>query len=256
MTAMLTGKVVAITGASSGIGRGTAIAAARHGARAVIVADIAPDPREGGEPTAELVSRAGCVARYHHTDVTRRSSIDAMVDATEDLGGIDLMVCNAGIGLEDDTVDISEADFHKVLSVNLDGALFSAQAAANQMRRLRKQGSIVFVSSMGGMRGSGFTVAYCTSKGGVRLLAASMADGLGPHGIRVNSVCPGLIDTHMLRSSAIVSEAARVMTERMPLRRLAEPEEVGDVIAWLGSDYASYVTGVSLPVDGGLTAVV
>lgn len=253
---MLEKKVVVVTGAASGIGRAVAIAAARHGAKAVVVADLVPTPREGGLPTTEEIAALGVPARFHATDVTSRAEVADLVESTVDLGGVDVMVCNAGIALGVDDAEVSEEDYRRLMAVNVDGVLFSAQAAARQLRALGKPGSIVLMASMGGLVGAGMTVAYSTSKGGVVLMAKALADALGPDGIRVNAVCPGLVDTLMLRATPGVSSATESFRQRTPLRRLASAAEVGDAVTWLGSDLSSYVTGIALPVDGGLTAVI
>jgi L-rhamnose 1-dehydrogenase len=256
MSDILSGKVVVVTGASSGIGRAIALASARHQAKAVFVADITDTPREGGSPTAEEIEKLGVPARFLTTDVTRREDLDALIDATEEFGGVDVMVCNAGITLRADTADVTEDDLHRLMAVNLDGVLFGAQAASQQMRSRNRPGSIVLMSSMGGLVGAHNTVAYSTSKGGLVLMAKALADALGPHGIRVNAICPGTTDTLMLRTTPGVSDTAEEYRQRTPLRRFADPSEIGNAAAWLGSDLASYVTGIALPVDGGLTAVI
>ncbi|VVE32055.1 3-ketoacyl-ACP reductase [Pandoraea iniqua] len=255
-TNILQDKVVVVTGAASGIGRAIAINAARHGAKAVIVSDISETPREGGTPTTREIEALGVPVRFHATDVSQRNQVDALVDAAAAFGGVDVMVANAGITLRADGVDVSEDDFHRLMTVNLDGTLFSAQAAARQMKARGKGGSIVLMASMGGLSGAGMTVAYSTSKGGVVLMAKAMADALGPDGIRVNAVAPGTIDTHLLRTSPGIAEAAEGFRQRTPLRRLGRPEEIGDAVAWLGSDLSSYVTGTALLVDGGLLSVI
>ena len=253
--AMLSGKVVVVTGGSSGIGRAIALATAEHGAAAVIIGDLVDAPREGGESTQALIERQGTSCRFLRTDVARRTDVAALLAAAEAFGGVDLMACNAGMALEADGPDIGAGDFDRLVAVNLGGVLWCAQEAAKQMRSLGKRGSIIFTSSMGGLRGSAKTVVYSATKGGVNLLAASLADALGPDGIRVNAVCPGLVDTQLLRASQAVSAAAREMLKRLPLRRLASAKEVAQVVAWLGSDLSSYITGACIPVDGGLTAV-
>jgi NAD(P)-dependent dehydrogenase (short-subunit alcohol dehydrogenase family) len=255
VTGILKAKTVIITGGSSGIGRGIALAAARHGAKVVIIGDLTDKPREGGETTASLLA-ADTQVVFRRTNVTTVADVDALVDEAEIFGGVDLMVCNAGIALPDDGPDISPEDLGKLMSVNLAGVLASAQSAARQMNRLRKPGSIVLISSMGGIRGAGFTTGYSTTKGGVNMMAAALADAHGPAGIRVNAICPGLIDTALVQSSPTVAAAFEPMRQRMPLRRLGRPDEIGDVVAWLGSDLSSFVTGVALPVDGGQTAVI
>jgi len=253
---ILAGKTVAVTGAASGIGRAIALAAGRHGARAVIAADLTQAPREGGTPTLDALAALNVPARFVQVDVTRRADASRLVDAAEQYGGIDVMVCNAGITLATDGADVAEDDYRRLMAVNLDGVLFGAQAAAARMQARGTRGSIVLMGSMGGLVGAGMTVAYSTSKGGVVLMAKALADALGPDGIRVNAVCPGTIDTSMLRHTPGVAEAAEGFRARTPLRRLGTPDEIGDAVAWLGSDLSSYVTGIALPVDGGLTAVI
>jgi len=256
MSNILEGKVVVVTGAASGIGRAIAITAAKHGAKAVIVSDVTDTPREGGGPTTAEIEALGVAARFHRTDVSKRNEVEALVAAAEEFGGVDVMVCNAGITLRADGVDVAEDDYRRLMAVNLDGPLFGAQAAARQMKAKGKSGSIVLMGSMGGIAGAGMTVAYSTSKGGVVLMAKAMADALGPEGIRVNAVCPGTIDTHLLRTSPGIAEAAEGFRQRTPLRRLGKPSEIGDAVAWLGSDMSSYVTGIALLVDGGLLSVI
>jgi len=253
---ILQGKTVIVTGAASGIGRAVAIAAATHGAKAVLVADLSESPREGGPATTHEIETLGVPTRFVRTDVTRRAESDALVDAAAEFGGVDVMVCNAGITLSSDGANVAEEDYRRLMAVNLDGVLFGAQSAARQMKARGRSGSIVLMSSMGGVQGAGFTVAYSTSKGGIVLMAKALADALGPDGIRVNAVCPGTIDTHLLRSTPAIAQAAEGFRQRTPLRRLGTPSEVGDAVAYLGSDLSSYVSGVALLVDGGLTAVI
>ncbi|MFF1819768.1 SDR family NAD(P)-dependent oxidoreductase [Kribbella sp. NPDC058245] len=256
MSNILAGKVVVVTGASSGLGRATAIAATRHGAKTVLVADLVDTPREGGEPTLDAIAAIGGHAQFVPTDVSKRADVDALVKAARSYGGVDIMVANAGVTAASDRVDVTEEDFDRLIAVNLKGVLFSAQAAAVQMRELGKAGSIVITGSMGGINGSALTVGYSTTKGGVVLMAKSLADALGPDGIRVNAVCPGVIDTHLLHTTPGVAEAVEGFRLRTPLRRLGRPSEVGDAIVWLGSDLASFITGTSLLVDGGLLSVI
>ncbi|MDR7098958.1 NAD(P)-dependent dehydrogenase (short-subunit alcohol dehydrogenase family) [Lysobacter niabensis] len=255
MSDLLSGKVVVVTGAASGIGRAIAIGAAQHGAKAVVVSDVVEAPREGGPNTTSEIEALGVATRFVRTNVSKRDEVDALVAATEEFGGVDVMVCNAGITLRSDGADVAEDDYRRLMSVNLDGVLFCAQAAARQMQALSKPGSIVLMASMGGIAGAGMTVAYSTSKGGVVLMAKAMADALGQSGIRVNSVCPGTIDTALLRNTPGVAEASEGFRQRTPLRRLGKPSEIADAVVWLGSDMSSYVTGIPLLVDGGLLSV-
>lgn len=256
MSDILAGKIVVVTGASSGIGRAIALRVASHGAGAVIVSDIQEDPREGGQPTAEMIAAMGVSSRFVRADVSRRADNDALVEAAREFGGVDVMVLNAGISLRADGLDVTEEDYRRLMAINLDGPLFGSQAAARQMKEFGKAGSIILMGSMGGLAGAGITVAYSTSKGGVTLMAKSLADALGPSGIRVNAVAPGTIDTELLRSTPPIAAAAEGFRQRTPLRRLGQPSEVADAVAFLGSDLSSYVTGIALQVDGGLLSVI
>lgn len=256
MGAMLEKKVVVVTGGASGIGRGIALAAGRHGARLVIVGDLQEDPREGGTTVIDELLSKGTEARFVRTDVADRASLHRLLAAAEDFGGVDIMACNAGITVASDGPDVTEDDYRKLMSVNTDGVLFSAQAAAAQMRALGKSGSIILTASIGGIRGFGGAVAYSSSKGAVRLMAASLADALGPEGIRVNAVCPGFVETHMMASGPVKDLEMPAFLTKNPLRRMGLSSEIGEAVCWLGSDLASFVTGVSLPVDGGISAII
>lgn len=255
MSDILKGKVVVVTGASSGIGRAIALKAAEHSAKAVIVSDVVEIPREGGEPTVVEIEKLGVSGLFVKTDVSQPLENEALVEAAEVYGGVDVMVANAGITLKADGADVAESDYRRLMSVNLDGVLFGAQASARQMKARGKGGSIVLMASMGGIRGAGFTVAYSTSKGGVVLMAKALADALGPDGIRVNAIAPGAIDTALLRTSPGIAEASEGFRKRTPLRRLGKPSEIGDAVAFLGSDMSSFITGTALFVDGGLLSV-
>ena len=142
----------------------------------MIVSDVTETPREGGEPTVAEIEKLGVAARFQRTDVSKRLENDALIEAATEFGGVDVFVANAGITLRSDGADVPEEDYRRLMSVNLDGVLFGAQAAAGQMKKLGKPGSIVLMASMGGIAGAGMTVAYSTSKGGVVLMDKGIAD--------------------------------------------------------------------------------
>jgi NAD(P)-dependent dehydrogenase (short-subunit alcohol dehydrogenase family) len=248
---LLTGQVVVVTGGSSGIGRAICLRAAEEGAAAVVVADIAPIGRDGGEPTAELLAARGFTARYVETDVTVEGAFDAVVAAADELGGCDTWVNDAGIS---DRVAFLEVDLdrlRRVMSVNFEGTFFGSQAAARSMIANGKSGSIVNISSVGGMRGFAHASTYSASKGAVRAFTYALADAVAPHGIRANVVHPGQVDTEMLRVEMNGGSPIRI-----PLGRKGQAHEIADAVVYLASDLSSYVNGESLVVDGGYSAVI
>ena len=248
----LTGRTVVVTGGASGNGRAIALASAREGAN-VVIADLQEAPREGGRPThLEAAERHGHGATFVRCDVRVPASLEAAVEAAEAFGGVDVMVANAGVLKKRPLLEITEADYAGLMDVNLKGALFSAQAAARRMVP-RGRGVIVMLASIAGLRGTGGYALYNASKGAVRLLTSSLADELGPHGVRVVSVCPGIIDTAMnvVDDPLIGTEAGERYLDQIPLRRWGRVDEVAEAIVFLASDRASYLTGTSLTVDGG-----
>jgi NAD(P)-dependent dehydrogenase (short-subunit alcohol dehydrogenase family) len=239
----LKGRVTIVTGAAQGIGEACVRRFAREGAQCVI-ADV--DDARGQALATELG------ALYVHCDVGDKAQVDALVAATLSAHGrIDVLVNNAGIFKAADFLDVSEADFDAVLRVNLKGSFLVGQAVAREMVRTGR-GSIVNMSSVNAVLTIPTIASYNVSKGGINQLTRVMALALADKGVRVNAVAPGTIATELAAKAVLTSDEAknRIMM-RTPMKRLGEPAEVADAVAWLASDAASYVTGEIVVVDGG-----
>lgn len=239
----LAGRVCIVTGAAQGIGAACARRFAQDGAK-VVICDL------NDAPGRELATQLG--ALYVHCDVGDRAQVDALVAQTiATHGRIDVLVNNAGIFKAADFLDVTEDDFDAVLRVNLKGAFLVGQAVAREMAKARR-GSIVNMSSVNGVMAIPTIASYNVSKGGINQLTRVMALALADRGIRVNAVAPGTIATELAAKAVLTSEEARArILSRTPMKRLGEPSEVADVVAWLASDAASYVTGEIVTIDGG-----
>ena len=252
MSGMFEGKVALVTGAGGGIGRATALAFAREGAR-VVASDV---DGAGGDETARLVADAGGTAVHVACDVTRSGEVEALVGAAVDaFGRLDCAHNNAGIeGTYARTADCDEEDFDRTCAVNLKGVYLCLKSEIAHMLGAGG-GAIVNTASVAGVEGAKNLPAYVASKHGVMGLTRTAALEYATRGIRVNAVCPGPIRTRMLE--AIMEENPRMepaMIAAVPMRRLGAPEEIAEAVVWLCSDRASYVTGQGLVVDGGFTA--
>lgn len=244
----LEGKVVIITGAAQGIGAACAQRFATEGAH-VVLADVND---AAGQALASAIK-----GTYVHCDVAQKTQIDTLVEKTLDLyGRVDVLVNNAGIFKAAPFLDVSEADFDAVIAVNLKGSFLMAQAAARAMVEKKTQGSIINMSSVNGVLAIPSIASYNMSKGGINQLSRVAALALADHGIRVNAVAPGTIATELAQKAVLADDAAKAkIMSRTPMRRLGEPSEIADVVAWLASDAASYITGEIVTVDGGRMAL-
>ncbi|MGV1047009.1 MAG: SDR family NAD(P)-dependent oxidoreductase [Solirubrobacterales bacterium] len=252
----LEGRIALITAAGSGMGRASAIRFAEEGAH-VIVADL---DQSKAEAVVGEIAAAGGAAESATCDVSDVDQIRGLIDRVEREHGILHVLFNhAGIpgkaGLE-----MSEADFQLAVDVNLRGAFFATSFAEPLLRKASGTASIIYTASTSGVVGSPFSPLYSMTKGGIVVFMRAVAVRLGPAGIRSNAICPAMIDTPMLsqffgrEEGADIDDLKGKFMESVPLSRSAKPEEMASVAAFLASDDASWVTGVALPVDGGLLA--
>ena len=246
-------KVALVTGGSSGIGRASALAFAREGAK-VVIADIAVD---GGEKTAEIIREARGTAIFIRADVSKGIEVEALINkAIEKNGRLDFAFNNAGVpqGVRVPTADCSEEDWDRVLSVNLKGTWLCMKYEIQHMLKQRS-GAIINTSSVAGLRGHKNRPAYAASKHGVIGLTRTAAIEYAQSGIRINAVCPGWIHTPMVETA--ISQDPTLedqMVGMIPLMRAGTAEEVAETVVWLCSDAASFITGQCIVVDGGYIA--
>ncbi len=253
MSGLLNGKVTLVTGAASGIGRAAAIAFAREGAK-VLVADMTED---AGRETVKLVNDAGGEAAFFKCNVARAAEAEALVaTAVKTFGRLDGAFNNAGVaGKIARTADDSEENFDLIMAVNLRGVWLCMKYEIQQMVKQGQGGAIVNTASAAGLVGSHGMPAYTASKHGVIGLTKTAALEYARIGIRGNAVCPGVIDTAMV--AGMVSANPRLKDRLVsvePIARMGKPSEIAEAVTWLLSDAASFVTGASMPVDGGLIA--
>jgi len=244
----LGGRVVVITGAAQGIGAACARRLVTDGA-AVALWDMADGP---GQALTDELMAAGAKALYRHCNVAKKAEVDAALAATlAHFGRVDGLVNNAGIFKAAAFLDITEADWDAVLDVNLKGSFLVGQAVARELVKAGR-GAIVNMSSVNGTLAIPSIASYNASKGAINQLTRVMALSLADQGVRVNAVAPGTIATELAKNAVLTSEEAKArILSRTPMKRLGEPGEIADVVAFLLSDASSYVTGEIVVVDGG-----
>jgi NAD(P)-dependent dehydrogenase (short-subunit alcohol dehydrogenase family) len=245
------GKRVIVTGGARGIGKATVARFAAEGATVVLT----DRDRETAEATAKEISeKTGATVYPFIGDVSIKADDQATVQyALEKMGGIDVLVNNAGIYYEERIEEITEERWDAILDVDLKGTFLMCQAVVPHFKE-KRGGVIVNMASTNGIAGEIYYSHYNAAKGGVVLLTKTLAIELGPHNIRVNCVCPGYINTETVQAMDLSEFVQDYIDNKIPLRRVGQPEEVASVIAFLASDDASFVHGDSILIDGGQLA--
>ncbi len=251
----LTGRVAVITGAGTGIGRATALLFAREGAKVVV--NYAHSEDEANE-VVQKIKAFGGEAFAIKADVSKEAEVKKMIDETiKKYKKIDILFNNAGIELQKPITLTSEEEWDRVLAINLKGMFLCSKHAIPKMEA-NKKGVIINTASVAGLVGSANLSAYCASKGGVVLLTKTLALELAHQNIRVNCICPGAIETPMIRrfieQSPDPKEFEQQLNDMHPLGRMGRPEEIAQAALFLASDESSFITGHALAVDGGFTA--
>jgi NAD(P)-dependent dehydrogenase (short-subunit alcohol dehydrogenase family) len=252
MTAELQGKVGIVTGGTSGIGRDSAVLFAKAGAKVV----VAGRRESEGKETMDLVRAAGGDGLFVKTDVSRASEVQALVRKTvEEFGRVDVAFNNAGIeGSWSAIAEQSEDEWDRVIDINLKGVWLCLKYEIQQMLQQGGGGAIVNMASVAGLMGAAGAAAYCASKHGVIALTKSAALENARSGIRVNVVCPAVIETPMGERLWGAPEAKKFALGLHPIGRFGTPREIAEAVVWMCSDRASFMTGQSLVLDGGLLA--
>ncbi len=247
----LLGRKVLVTGSSKGIGRGIAIRLAQEGADLVI--NYNSDPRGAEEALADVHALGRCGAIIRANLGTVSDVRDLVAQSADALGGLDVLVNNAGIEKHAPFWDVTENDFDAVLNVNLKGVFFATQAFVQQCRAAGRPGKIINISSVHEELAFPNFAAYCASKGGVRMLTRTLAVELGPLGITINSIAPGAIETPI--NTKLLNDPVKLqsLVRQIPLNRLGKPNDVAGLAVFLASSESDYITGTTYVIDGGLT---
>jgi glucose 1-dehydrogenase len=246
----LKGKVAIVTGGNSGIGKAVTLALAEQGANLVI--DYVAD-EQATEDLEQQIAKLGDKAIGVHADVSKVDDLQMLIDqAVKEFGRVDVMVNNAGIETRTSVLDTTEEQYEKVLAINLKSAFFGTQIAAKQMISQGEGGTIINITSVHEDWPMPGNTPYCLSKGGMRMLTRTAGVELGVHGIRVVGVGPGAVATPINRSTMADPTKMKTLDTAIPLGRMAEPNEIGSVVAFLADDAASYLNATTVFADGGL----
>ena len=250
MTDELQGKVAIVTGGNTGIGKAVVLALAEQGASVVI--DYVSNP-QATEDLERKIADLGEAATAVEADVSKVEDLQRMIDtAISAYGRLDVMVNNAGIETRTSVLDTTEDQYDKVLAINLKSAFFGTQLAAKQMIAQGGGGRIINMTSVHEDWPMAGNTAYCLSKGGMRMLTRTAGVELGPHNICVVGVGPGAVDTPINAQTVADPAALAALNKSIPLGRVAEPEEIASVVAFLAGPGAGYITGTTIFADGGI----
>jgi len=247
---LLDGKTIVVTGGNSGIGEAIVVAAAEQGANVVI--DYVAEPEATETIVAGIEARGGQAIGVK-ADVSRTDELQRLVRAAVDrFGRLDVLVNNAGIETRTSLLDTDEADYERVMAINLKSAFFGTQFAARQFIAQGDGGTVINISSVHEDWPMPGNTPYCVSKGGMRMLTRTAGVELGPHGIRVLNVCPGAVATPINRATLDDPAALERLEGAIPLGRLAAPDEIANLVVFLASGGSTYMTATSVFVDGGI----
>jgi len=247
---LLTDKVMVVTGGNSGIGAAIVRAAAAEGAK-VVIDYVAHE--DATEKLVDEIKQAGGEAAGVEADITSPADLHRMIQtAIDTYGRLDVLVNNAGIETRQSLLDSTEADYDKVMAVNMKSAFFASQSAAKQFIAQKTPGLILNISSVHEDWPMPGNIAYCVSKGGMRMLARTAGVELGQYGIRVVNIAPGAVDTPINTQTTSDKELLGKLTDAIPLHRVAEPADIADVVVFLSSGKSSYMTATTVVVDGGI----
>jgi glucose 1-dehydrogenase len=243
-------KVAIVTGSDSGIGRAIALELAREGAAVVINYAHAQDK---AEEVRQLITQQNGTALVIQADVSQYQQALGLIQQTvEHFNRLDIMVNNAGMEIHSPFLDVTEAQFDRVVDVDLKGAFFCAQAAAREMVKRQTAGRIINISSVHEDLPMVENIPYCCAKGGLRMLTRTICLELAPHNITVNNIGPGAVDTPIDADVKADPKKLKALLDEIPLHRMGQPEEIAKLALYLASDAAAYVTGSTFFIDGGL----